>query len=73
MTWCICMVSNNQILVQIPEKTPTMSIDKHKSSSYNEHTICKSHTLPKCTIMTEGSMIFAEIRKRSKIDAFSQK
>ena len=42
------------------KKTPTLSIDKHKSSSYNEHKICKFHTLPKCAITTENSMIFLQ-------------
>ena len=74
MTWCICMVSNNQIPVQIPEKTPTMSIDKHKTPSYNEYTICKFHTLPKCTITTEGSMIFLhKSEKGHKLTLFLQK
>ena len=51
-----------------------MSIDKHKTSSYNEYTICKFHTLPKCTITTEGSMIFLhKSEKGHKLTPFSQK
>lgn len=57
---CICMVSNNQIPVQISEKTPTLSIDKHKTSSYNEYTICKFHTLPKYTITDRSGMILLQ-------------
>lgn len=37
-----------------------MSIDKHISPSYNEYKICKFHTLPKCTITTEGGMILLQ-------------
>lgn len=47
-------------MVYFTEKTPTMSIDKHISPSYNEYKICKFHTLPKCTITTEGGMILLQ-------------
>lgn len=61
-------------MVNFTKKTPTMSIDKHISPSYNEYKICKFHTLPKCTIMTEGSMIFLhKSEKGHKQTPFSQK
>ena len=63
-----------QLTVSLLYQTPTMSIDKHKTPSYNEYTICKFHTLPKCTITTEGSMIFLhKSEKGHKLTLFSQK
>lgn len=51
-----------------------MSIDKHKTSSYNEYTICKFHTLPKCTITDRSGMILLhKSEKGHKLTLFSQK
>lgn len=50
-------------MVNFTKKTPTLSIDKHKTPLYNEHTICKFHTLQKCTITDRGSMIFCGNQK----------